>query len=358
MLNRLRVKDFTLFSEADFQFAPGLNVVIGENGTGKSHLLKLAYSVTKSLAGSTRKEREMRADSPTKTHLQGVIADRLRGVFRPDELGRLARRQTGRSRSEVEAGFNKAALGTAFSFNSSSRSEVTIDKLPTQWIDKEQQSVFLPTRELLTIAPGFTALFETTTLPFEETWRDTCTLLEAPLARGPRLKTITFLLAPLEEELGGQVVLKPGQGFYLVSSDGTLEMYLVAEGMRKLAMLARLVATGSLAGGGYLFWDEPESNMNPVALRLLARTILQLCNAGTQVFVATHSLFLMRELDILHREKGSEFAAVETRHIGLHRVASGIKVMQGESVDEVGAIAALDADLHQSDRYMAIEAMM
>jgi len=46
MLKSLKIKNFTVFSEAEIDFSPGLNVVIGENNTGKSHLLKLAYVIT------------------------------------------------------------------------------------------------------------------------------------------------------------------------------------------------------------------------------------------------------------------------------------------------------------------------
>ena len=45
MLKSLKTKNFTLFSDAEIEFSPGLNVIIGENNTGKSHLLKLAYTV-------------------------------------------------------------------------------------------------------------------------------------------------------------------------------------------------------------------------------------------------------------------------------------------------------------------------
>jgi len=44
-LNSLRLKNFTVFSELDITFSPGLNVIIGENATGKSHLLKLGYAL-------------------------------------------------------------------------------------------------------------------------------------------------------------------------------------------------------------------------------------------------------------------------------------------------------------------------
>jgi hypothetical protein len=52
------------------------------------------------------------------------------------------------------------------------------------------------------IYPGFVSLYETTHLEFEETWRDTCILLGAPLARGPREGKIKQLLAPLELAMG------------------------------------------------------------------------------------------------------------------------------------------------------------
>ncbi|MBM3318740.1 MAG: hypothetical protein FJY75_12890, partial [Candidatus Eisenbacteria bacterium] len=35
-LRRLRVRDFLLIEEADLALAPGLNVLSGETGTGKS----------------------------------------------------------------------------------------------------------------------------------------------------------------------------------------------------------------------------------------------------------------------------------------------------------------------------------
>ena len=49
-VDRLRLKDFTVFAEADFEFSPGLNVFIGANGTGKSHVLKGLFSVTRYVA--------------------------------------------------------------------------------------------------------------------------------------------------------------------------------------------------------------------------------------------------------------------------------------------------------------------
>ncbi len=349
MLKKLSVRNFTVFAAADLECAAGLNVIVGGNGTGKSHLLKLAYTVLATLAEG---ERGSGSDDPTKGYLATALARKLTGVFRPDQLGRLASRQQGRSRCEVKASFKDRGLDTGFSFNSSSKTEVSVDRVPDNWSDKKP--VFLPTRELLTIAPGFAALYANSQLKFEETWRDTCELLEVPLARGPRLETIKPLLEPLEEQLGGKVVEGTSGGFYLKTADGTLEAHLLAEGVRKLAMLARLIASGSLTGKGCLFWDEPEANLNPKVVKKVAVTILQLCQAGVQVFVATHSLFLMRELDLLLKQE--EFKGVAARFTGLHPADDGVRVDQGATVDEIGEIDALQEELSQSDRYLAAEA--
>jgi len=348
MIKHLKLKNFTVFPNASFEFGKHLNVIVGENGLGKTHLLKAAYTA---LAVSARGLKDTGSGNPTKVHLQSAVASKLRGVFKPDEIGRLARRQAGRNRCEVECRFEEKKYNISFSFNTASKSEVIIDQTPPAWI--KETPVYLPTRELLTIYPGFVSLYETTHLSFEETWRDTTLLLGAPLAKGPREKKVRQFLEPLELAMGGKVELDEGGRFYLKTDAGRFEMHLVAEGLRKLATLARLVANGSLLGKGYLFWDEPESNLNPKLAKLIARTILNVGKSGIQVFIATHSLFLMRELHILQQ---SEFREIDTRCFGLHLEAEGgVSVEQGTTMDDIGDITALNEELQQSERYIDTE---
>ncbi len=346
MISGLILRDFTVFASADFEFADGLNVIAGENGTGKSHILKVAYAVDAVLA---RGAKETTSTLPTKSYLETAVANKLRGVLRPEELGRLARRQRGVNRCWITSYFADDDE-IAFSFNTKSTANVTIGTTPKHWLG--QPPVYLPTRELLSIFPNFIAMNESMELPFEETWSDTCRLLERPLAKGRRLDEVNELLRPMERELDGKVILEGGR-FYIKSEAGKLEVHLVAEGLRKLAMIAQLMSNGSLIGKSSLFWDEPEANLNPKLIKQVARTILQLCRSGVQVFVATHSLFLMRELEILLKHK--EFEGTTTRFIGLHPGRGGVRVEQGESTYDMGEIAALQEELSQSDRFMASE---
>lgn len=349
-LKKMKIAHFTVFPEACLELSPQLNIIAGENGCGKTHLLKLAYSI---IAVSHSLAKKSNGDLPTKSALSKILAEKLTGVFRPDALGRLATRKRGRERCAIRAQYHDADLNLAFDFSSNSKSEVNILKTPRQYAPKSP--VYLPTRELLSIYPGFVSLYAGRYLEFEETWNDTCILLGESLTRGPREQSIKSLLLPLEESMGGVISLEKNGRFYLkIPGQGNMEIHLVAEGLRKLGMIARLIATGALLDQGYLFWDEPETNLNPKLIKECAKTILNICNSGIQVFIATHSLFLMREIDILLHDP--QFASTSTRFFGIQSSENGYFVNQGNSVDDIGPIDSLDEELSQSERYLTVEA--
>ena len=51
MLKSLELENFTVFPVAEFTFGKNLNVFVGENGSGKTHLLKAAYSAVAANSG-------------------------------------------------------------------------------------------------------------------------------------------------------------------------------------------------------------------------------------------------------------------------------------------------------------------
>src|SRR5690554_3520152 len=48
-ISMFALENFTVFEQARFELSPGVNVLIGENGTGKTHVLKALYAVTREL---------------------------------------------------------------------------------------------------------------------------------------------------------------------------------------------------------------------------------------------------------------------------------------------------------------------
>lgn len=343
-MKSLNVRNFAAFADADLEFSSGLNVLVGENGTGKTLLMKLAYAVMRVAAERERGQPGQLA----KSWLERRIAEKLQAVIRPESLGRLVRRRQGRGRCDVAVESNGAL---AFSFAAQSRTTVNVHQVPRP--SQTNQPVFLPTRELMTIYPGFLALYDNYYTEFDETWRDACQLLGAPAVKGSREQEIGRLLCPLEEAMGGRVVLDSrADRFYLQGATGRVEMPLVAEGVRKLAMLARLTATGKLMDKDCLFWDEPETNLNPKLMRSTARAILDVCASGAQVFVATHSLFMLREFDILC---STSHAEAERRFFAFDKANAAVTVQQADDLADVAPLLLLDEDLEQSDRYLAME---
>lgn len=345
MLKQAKLRNLTVFPQADLRFSPGLNVIVGENGSGKSHLLKSIYAL---IATSALEGLKPPSEAPTKTLLQKAFAEKLINVMRPESLGRLARRKQGRERCEIELLFADKHLDTGVSFATNSKSDVAVDTLPKQWQDKAP--VFLPTREVLSAYHWMSSLYRTSHVDIEENLVDLCDLLGALSVKGPREKKVSELVQPLEEAMGGKVVLDHNGRFYLqIPGSGKMEMPLVAEGLRKLAMVARLISTGSLLDKGYLFWDEPEANLNPRLIKVIAKLLLNMSQHGIQVIVATHSLFLLRELEILCHSQATQS---EQRYFALRQTDNGIKVEQGNTIEDLQTLVLLDEELTQSDRFM------
>lgn len=106
-LRRLELDRFTAFEQAIFEFAPGVNVIIGENGTGKSHVLKLIYSLSEAIRRHATGEG---LDTTLrKPELDEVFAETLAAVFQPDELGRLVRRGAGHREARIHAVWREGA---------------------------------------------------------------------------------------------------------------------------------------------------------------------------------------------------------------------------------------------------------
>lgn len=71
---------------------------------------------------------------------------------------------------------------------------------------------------------------------------------------------------------------------------------MVAEGLRKIALLWQLIKNGTLERGSVLFWDEPEANINPKYIPVLAELLIMLEREGVQIFVSTHDYFCLNIL--------------------------------------------------------------
>jgi ABC-type hemin transport system ATPase subunit len=283
-VDKLHMRQFSVFEEVTLDFCPGINVLLGSNATGKSHTMKALYAPLKTFeqAGTT-------------IPLAERMREKLANVFKPDEgsMGRLVHRRRGQGQGWIDISGASGEIGiTLFT-----RGKRALEMRAETW-RSEAPAIFLPTREVLAMYEGFVTAYQDRELAFDETYYDACVALGRAALRGPRSQAASTLIQPIGAALGGNVVLR-GSRFYLERRDGFMEAHLVAEGLRKIASLAHLVLNGSLTTNGILFWDEPEANLNPQLVSVAVEVLLALGARGVQIFLTTHDYLLSHKLSLL-----------------------------------------------------------
>lgn len=330
ILKSASIKKFGLFTDETLEFSKGLNVFIGRNGCGKTHLLKLLYTLVKECGETHSNGSALEAEK-----LDNRLASKLAGIFRPegDHIGRLVQRGTGRRSAAVSAEFTD---GKKCGFKLSSLDKISEAKSN---VGELQEAAFLPSREVLALFEGFIAAYKKRELSFDETFNDICVAMSASQLRGKRDGILDVLVKPLEEEIRGKVSLEGGR-FYVTGADGSIEAHLLSEGWRKLAALAQLIINGTLTKNGFLFWDEPEANLNPKMVVQLSETLLRLAKQGIQVFVVSHDYLLTTRLSLVseYPEQTPEDQQCEVKFFGLARRGSdekGVSVSSGSKLADL-----------------------
>lgn len=288
MIHSISIKNFTAFKELNTKLGSGINVFLGTNGTGKSHLLKLMYALCA-------------ANKPIMKKIDGdpniYIARKLKGVFKPEgKIGRLCRND---KKTIIRADF-VPDRSIEFGF-SGDMNEVVVTK-NEEYERYSWEPVFIPPKEMLSIFEGFTSLYQKRELTIDETYFDLCQALETPKLKGEHSKHTSSLLKKIGEICEGEFLLVKQKKFYYKPTKGKmLEVELAAEGFRKLGILQRLIENGHIlpSATGPLFWDEPESNLNPTLMKHLVTILLEMARAGQQIFLATHDYVVLKWIELL-----------------------------------------------------------
>lgn len=302
-LSSVAFQNFTVFEDATFDLCPGINVLIGANATGKTHAMKAMYAILRAIDKG----------------LYDTFWTKFSEVFRPDrgDVRRLIRRGD-RNADEAKIYLNLGDTWEAWiSIGDDGSGNALNRRTPTP-------SLYIPSREVLSMYEGFIAAYQSRELSFDETFFDLCVALNANLLRGEKAEQAAPLLEQLETMLGGKVLLEGNRFYVQPFGSERYEAHLLAEGLRKIAALAHLVANGSLAPGGVLFLDEPETNLNPRLITRIVDFLAALARHGVQVILATHDYLLSQRLSVI-----SEYAQVEApiRFFGLACEAAGSPVV-------------------------------
>ena len=353
MIRKLTVEGMTVFQHTEsFHFVPGINIIVGGNDSGKSHLMKLCYAISKWGCGGSRR------DLPEVWAEEKRLRQDLLRVFGTRDLTSLTSRSSGKTTiAKVKASLegDKVPAGTAdvaFSFKAHCEEEgLRITAMPERYLSSN--AVFLSPREVLSIYPCYMQAGKRyPELLDSASWELCRALEEEPSGRGLP-GNLQYVLQQIETLLSGRLQRMNGRFYLQRPGQEPLELNLVAEGFKRIGTLGLLIGNGTVRSGTALFWDEPEMNLNTTHLPLLVRILMGLCRAGVQVMLTTHSLFMLRELVIQLAEK--RHTEISRRFFGMQPAFSssqGVRTSAGNSIDEIDHIDSLDAEMEQADRYL------
>lgn len=343
LAERLTLKKFTVFDDATFDFVSGVNVLIGRNGSGKTHAMKVLYSILRTF------EEERTSD------VRAALTDKLANVFKPDDasVGRLVRRVRGKNVAEVSARVD----GHAYSFSIHQVKTAPVADVRGMR-HNTPSSIFLPSREILAMFEGFAALYATREITFDETYADAVLALDLAPLRGARPGELGRIARGLEKAIGGRV-LRDGPRFYLreTGTGAKVEAHLAAEGHRKVASILQLISNGSLSDRAVLFWDEPEANLNPILSETVVEAIYSLARAGVQILLATHDYLIANRLSLLAQEHGDD---PPVRFFALERGKDGAaKIEIADRLPDLDDNLLIDAirDHNRFQRQVAVRLM-
>lgn len=313
-IESIDMQNFMAFNSLDVNFSPQINIIFGENGTGKSALLKVMYAAMKSISDVKNGKNELVGEK-----IESIMIDKLVGVFMPenDSVGRLVSRQQGSNRADIKLKVsNEEQLYMGFGnrqtkhMDFSIRSEMKIDDFVP---------VFIPPKEIISSTSNFTSLYDDYHIAIDETYYDLARLLMRPLKKGPNTNEQNSVLAKFSEIMNGNVFQKDNKFYLRVKGAGEFEMGLVSEGYRKLSTLTYLILSGSLNKNAILFWDEPETNMNPKLISHVANALIKLSQMGVQIFVSTHSYFVQQSFNLFAEYQNKGKNIIDIQFMSLYR---------------------------------------
>ena len=124
------------------------------------------------------------------------------------------------------------------------------------------------------------------------------------------LEIVSKLAVELKEEIGGEFIFDSGRLSFVDNSGKNIDKNLISFGMTNLGMIQALLKNNVISKGSFVFFDEPETNLHPTWQVLLTKVLIELAENGVNVVMATHSLDMIKALEVHTKGKDEKFIAI------------------------------------------------
>ncbi|WP_416487361.1 AAA family ATPase [Brachyspira hyodysenteriae] len=356
VIENVKISNFTVFKNAEINFSKGLNVFIGRNGTGKTHLLKLINCLDKKLYKSNEKlelKKFNNLKDKSKEKIDGIKKsdikffneidknsypfdidinkvfsrfgdfDKIKKLF-SDFISYLEKKDKNKKDEKTSIETYKNMLSRPKECNVIFNKNISLElrhrgfNITNDWIPifdfilsyqksfsfKNKNFTFIPCKDILTSSNGFAALYDRRDINFEAVYYNIIKKTELP-----KLKELDNdlleIAKKIENAIGGKTIYKNNNFFIDYKNIGEVSFDMVAEGHKKLALIYILIVNGEIDKNTILLLDEPESNLNPSLTDLLVNILLSLSKLGLQIFIATHNSFILDDIELQRTDKDS-----------------------------------------------------
>lgn len=300
-IDEVRLKNFGMIEEFSCKRFSNINLIIGENGTGKTFLLKALYSAVRSM------EEYKRGDDIKS--MSEVVSEKLRWTFQVDKLGDMVSKS-------AEAGLSfEMRLGgdrIGYQFSPSASGKVGNATAPDK--GKEGDSVFIPAKEVLSL---FSIILRSREVDrsfgFDDTYYDLVKALRISPSKGKNYKVFSDSRKIVSDMIDGKVDydVESGKWFYKNGRNQKFSVGATSEGVKKIAIMERLLANGYLDNHSIIFIDEIESALHPKAVCQFLDMVDSIANdMGLQVFIASHSYFVIKKLFLIALKRGGTVSCI------------------------------------------------
>lgn len=294
----MAIKEFELDNFGPLKHIHGqslgcMNLVIGANSTGKTFLLKALYMMLRA------QEETGRGNDPR--DFDEVLSEKCYWTFQVEKLGDLVRRGTGnRLKARLEQHDNTALV---FEFGQDTTKRIT--PMHNNLQPREANSVFLPPKEVLSLAKVILKSgLHDRAFGFDATYVDLVLALQKPTQMGRNYDAFKQSRNSLENMFQGRIEFDAGSDNWVYrKGNSRFSIHSTAEGIKKIAILDTLLGNRYLSPESIVFIDEPESALHPKAISELLDILGVLADKGIQIFMASHSYFVIKKLYLLALKK-------------------------------------------------------
>lgn len=289
-MNHISIKNFGPLVDIDCNLGK-LNLLIGHNGSGKTFFLKALYTALKTVEQYGRGKETRTANE--------LLEEALYWTFQVGSLSNLVRKGGDFLEFSMKAGSDKC-----FSYSFGATTTKQIKTLDNTFPPTNVNSIFIPAKEIVSLQDVILRLFdEDRAFGFDKTYVDLSRALGKTL-KGRNYKFFSEARKQLKEAVGGRIEYDNGKDSWVFRDKDKriFNINATSEGIKRLGILDSLLGNHYLSQDSVVIIDEAEANLHPEMIHRFMDILVMLAQSGLQIFISTHSYFVIKNLYILAQQ--------------------------------------------------------